>query len=78
MAYRTRRPLQEAAVFITPQARIDAENIDRLRQQASGRYLSASCPGFYQYSRMAAAPALAPLTRRTISVDEEPASARSK
>ncbi len=80
VAYRTRRSLREAALFITPQARIDAENIDRLRQQANGRYLSASYPGFYQYSRIAAAPitALAAGTaRRAIAVEDAPQRGRS-
>jgi hypothetical protein len=75
VAYRTRRSLREAAMFITPQARIDAENIDKLRQQANGRYLSASYPGFYQYNRMAAAPAIAPVVigaKRAITVEEGP------
>jgi hypothetical protein len=73
VAWRTRRSPAEAAQFITPQARIDAENIDKLRQQANGRYLSASAPGFYQYGRTAAplvAAATAAGLRRTIAVED--------
>ena len=80
VAYRTRRSLCEAAVFITPQARIDAENIDKLRQQANGRYLAASYPGFYQYNRMAVAGGIGPVTtaglRRSIAVEDGPLGAR--
>jgi len=67
VAYRTRRSLRDAAVFITLQARIDAENIDKLRQQANGRYLSASYPGFYQFNRTAASVPTG--TRRSIAVE---------
>ena len=75
VAYRTRKSLQEAAQFVTPQARIDAENIERLRQQANGRYQSASYPGLYQYNRVASALPVSPL-RRAIAVEEEPDSRR--
>ena len=79
VAWKTRRSLVEASMFVTPQVRIDAENIDKLRQQANGRYLSASVPGFYQYSRTAAATVTAMAgngLRRTISVDEVVGSGR--
>jgi hypothetical protein len=71
VAWKTRRSLAEAAMFVTSQARIDAENIDKLRQQANGRYLWASAPGFYQYSRAASAPVAAGTgLRRTIAVED--------
>ncbi len=40
-------PLIEAAQFIVPVARSAAEQIEKLRAQANGRYLSASEPGTY-------------------------------
>jgi len=40
--------LKEAAKYIIPVARIEAEEIERLRRQADGRYLSAQEPGVYR------------------------------
>ena len=40
--------LQEAASYIVPVSRSAAEQIRALRQQASGRFLSASRPGVYE------------------------------
>jgi len=41
-------PLQEAAKNVVPVAVTAAESVDRLRNWASGRCLSASAPGLYQ------------------------------
>jgi hypothetical protein len=41
-------PLAEAAKYISPFCRSDAAQIDALRKQACGRWISASKPGLYQ------------------------------
>lgn len=68
LAYRMQCSLKEAAKFITPVARTAAADIEKLRQQASGCYLSASYEGFYQANR-----AVAPLPtvpgKRAIAVE---------
>jgi len=45
--------LQEAAKYIVPVSVSASEQIDRLRQQASGRFLSASNPGIYRAAKPA-------------------------
>jgi hypothetical protein len=55
MAYQMNVPLQEAAEFIVPVSRTMAEEIEKMRQSANGRFKSASYPGFYQLNRPAAA-----------------------
>jgi SpoVK/Ycf46/Vps4 family AAA+-type ATPase len=55
-AYRLRMSLQESAAYIIPVARSASEQIETLRQQSSGKYLSASHPGVYEYNKIAAAP----------------------
>jgi len=50
-AWRLQLPLSESAQYIVPVARSAADQIERLRQQASGRYLSASRPGVFEASR---------------------------
>ena len=55
-ASRLRISLEESASYIVPVARSAAEQIDGLRQQSSGKYLSASHPGVYEYSRTTPAP----------------------
>jgi hypothetical protein len=47
-AARLRISLQEAAGYIVPVSRSAAEQIRTLRQQASGRFISASKPGVYE------------------------------
>lgn len=47
IAWRLGCPLNEAAGFIVPVARSAAEQIERLRTQADGRFLSASQSGVY-------------------------------
>lgn len=45
--------LVEAAAYVVPIARSCAEQIETLRKSASGRFLSASEPGVYQYQQQA-------------------------
>jgi hypothetical protein len=56
-AYRLRMTLAEAAQYIVPVTRSSAELVRNLRVQSSGKYLSASKPGVYQYAEAAEAPA---------------------
>jgi hypothetical protein len=56
-AWRLNLSLTESANYIVPVARSAADQIDRLRQQASGRFLSASYPGVYETGRDNPAPA---------------------
>jgi SpoVK/Ycf46/Vps4 family AAA+-type ATPase len=53
IAYRLKISLVEAARFIVPVAKSAAESIDKLREQASGRFISASEPGVYRKDRPA-------------------------
>jgi hypothetical protein len=55
-AYRLRISLQESAQYIVPVSRSAAEQIKTLRQQASGKFLSASHPGIYQLQDAAVMP----------------------
>lgn len=49
-------PLVVAAQNVVPVARTSRESVERLRQWASGRCLSADRPGIYQFSETAASP----------------------
>ncbi len=53
-AYRLRLSLKESAEYIVPVSRSAADQIKALRQQASGKYISASSPGVYQFQESAA------------------------
>jgi SpoVK/Ycf46/Vps4 family AAA+-type ATPase len=55
-AYRLKLCLQESAQYIVPVSRSAAEQIKILRQQASGKFLSASNPGVYQFQEAAVMP----------------------
>jgi len=55
-AYRLRMSLRQSAEYIVPIARSAADQIESLRQQSSGKYLSASRPGIYEYNRNASTP----------------------
>jgi len=48
LAWRLRRPLMEAAKFVVPISQSAPDRIEQLRQQADGRWLSASMPGVYR------------------------------
>ncbi len=55
-AYRLKISLQDAARYIVPVSRSASEEIKSLRLQASGKFISASAPGVYQYEEATAAP----------------------
>lgn len=55
-AFRTSKPLAEAAKRITPVGLMIREEIKSLRAQADNRYLSASKPGVYQVPKKQAEP----------------------
>jgi SpoVK/Ycf46/Vps4 family AAA+-type ATPase len=48
-SYRLKISLEQAASYIVPVSRSAAEQIKSLRLQSSGKYVSASLPGVYQY-----------------------------
>ena len=50
-AWRLKLSLRESAAYIVPVSRSAADQIDALRRQASGRFLSASNPGVYSAER---------------------------
>jgi len=54
-AYRLKMTLKESAEDIVPVSRSAADQIKALRQQASGKFISASNPGVYQFQEAAAA-----------------------
>jgi len=45
--------LKESAEYIVPVSRSAADQVKALRQQASGKFISASYPGVYQFQEMA-------------------------
>ena len=51
LAYDLNMPLVQASEFIVPVSRSASDQILRLREQASGKYISASYPGVYQYQQ---------------------------
>jgi hypothetical protein len=55
-AHRLRITLMQAARYIVPVSRSAAEQIKALRQMASGKFISASTPGVYQYEEKTPAP----------------------
>ena len=59
LAWRLKKSLTYAATFLTPVAQTDAERIDRLRRESSGKFLSASYPGKYEFDRTAKSTPLA-------------------
>ena len=63
VAYRANITLKEAADYIVPVSKSSAEQIKALRQMASGKFISASKAGIYQYneSEQEGAPAAPPL-----------------
>ncbi len=48
--------LVQAAKYIVPVSRSTAEQVKALRQMASGKFISASTPGVYQYQENTPAP----------------------
>jgi hypothetical protein len=55
-AHRLGITLMQAASYIVPVSRAAAEQIKALRQMASGKFISASTPGVYQYQENIPAP----------------------
>lgn len=53
IAYRIGCTLAEAAKFIVPVAKSAADQIETLRKQASGKFISASYAGVYRYEKTA-------------------------
>lgn len=65
LAWRLKCSLLGASAYIVPVAKSAADQIERLQQQASGRFISASYPGVYRYDTTA------PVSgRRAVSVEE--------
>ncbi len=57
LAWNLNVSLEDAAKYVVPVAKSAAEQIQRLREQATGRFISASIPGMYTYNVAASAPA---------------------
>jgi hypothetical protein len=55
-AYRLQLSLMDAASYTVPVSRSAAEQIKNLRQSASGKFLSASAPGIYQWDENSVTP----------------------
>jgi hypothetical protein len=58
-AARLRMPLTDAAQYTVPISKSAAEQVKSLRQQASGKFISASNAGLYRFEETAPAPAAA-------------------
>lgn len=63
-AYRLNLSLEQAATYLVPVAKSAAEQIKNLRLEASGKYISASSPGVYQYEESSNATLAGPLRRK--------------
>jgi hypothetical protein len=70
LAYRLRMTLAEASQFVVPVAKSAAEEIEALRRQAAGKFLSASRPGVYQYQPAAQAATAAGAPARRIKLED--------
>ena len=66
-AWRLNLSLKESATYIVPVSRSAADQIEALRRQASGRFLSASTPGVYTCNGDAPAPGSTKRTFREMS-----------
>lgn len=69
IAYRLKITLDEASRYIVPVAKSASESIEKLRQQASGRFISASYPGVYEVGQKQMT-ATKPATKRQIGLDQ--------
>ena len=56
LSWRLKVPVVEAAAYIVPVAKSAGDRIEKLRQQASGKFISASYPGLYNFEVVAQAP----------------------
>ena len=54
-AYRLKISLKDSAQYIVPVSRSAVDQIKNLRQQASGKFISSSHPGVYQFQEIATA-----------------------
>lgn len=70
IAWRLGCKLLEAAAFIVPVSRSAADAISRMREQASGRFLSASEPGVYQFQKPNDRPPVSALGHRSLSLED--------
>jgi adenylate kinase family enzyme len=68
LARRLKRTLVECAEFIVPVAKSAAAQISQLREQADGKFISASHPGVYRKNRE---PEAQLESRRAINLEEE-------
>lgn len=68
-AYRTRKPIAEAARYIVPVFKADPEGIEKLRKLAAGKFLSTSHPGTYVHPNDAATPPATAEKRRFLEGD---------
>jgi hypothetical protein len=66
-AWRLNLSLVESATYIVPVSRSAADQIEGLRRQASGRFLSASHPGVYAFEETAVPASAAKRTFRDMS-----------
>lgn len=66
LAYRLKCSLMDAAAYIVPVARSAAQQIQKLREEASGRYISAGYAGLYRYEQTATS---SPTGGRTIALE---------
>jgi hypothetical protein len=69
LAWNLRMTLADAARFIVPVIKSDPQGVERLRREASGRYLSASYSGTYQGTSQALAATATP-SRRQIKLED--------
>lgn len=65
VAYRAGMTLREASSFVVPVCKSAADQIDALRTQASGRFISANSPGVYTYRKT-----MGPATTATRKIGE--------
>lgn len=70
-AWRLNLPLADSARYIVPVSRAAADQIEALRRQASGKYLSAAAPGVYSAPTTAAALVQTRRTIRNLHEEEE-------
>jgi hypothetical protein len=70
LAWRLNKPLAHAANFVVPVSQSAPDKIESLRQQANGRWLSASQPGVYQKEAEAQPLAVMAPAKRKLSLKD--------
>lgn len=68
LSHRLNLTLIEAAAYIVPVSRSNADDLEALRRQADGRFLSASYPGTYRRAEAVVAPVA---TKRKLTTNAE-------